>query len=99
MAQELTIILTPEIFDENQEIFKEGDIPGKIYILVQGTLELYLTITDGELILDTLKCSGSVLNQVSILTKLKMTYSVRAKTDVEMLTITKEDLYRYKEKA
>lgn len=36
---------------------------------------------------------------MSILTKLKMTYSVRAKTDVEMLTITKEDLYRYKEKA
>lgn len=57
-----------------------------------------MTIAGGDLYLDTLEESGCVLNQISILNQFKMTYSARAKTDVEVLTISLENLNKYREK-
>ena len=43
-------------------MFKNGDIPEKIFILASGKIEIYLKISDGEMILDTLEESGCVMN-------------------------------------
>ena len=56
------IILNQEYFNENEELFKHGDEPQKIFILVSGVIELYLKISDGELILDQLEEAGCVMN-------------------------------------
>jgi CRP-like cAMP-binding protein len=69
VTDELTIILNQEFYSENEEIFKVGDVPEKIFILVSGQIECFLKISDGELILDTLEESGCVMNQINILNK------------------------------
>ena len=99
VTDELTIILNQEFFSQNEEIFKHGDEPQKIFILVSGQIEIYLKISDGELILDTLEESGCVMNQINILNKVKMNYCARAKSDIELMTISYRDLMAYKEKS
>lgn len=95
---ELTINMEKQYFEENQELFKQNEIPPDVFILVSGKIEIYLTISEGELYLDTLEEVGSVLNQISILNKQKMTYSARAKTDVEVLTMSYEKLMQFRDK-
>ena len=98
ITDELTIIVNTEFYYENEEIFKAGDIPDKIFILASGQVEIYLKIADGELMLDTLEEPGCVMNQINFLNKQKMLYCARAKSDVEMLTISHKDLMAYSEK-
>ena len=59
---ELTISMESQYYEENQELFKQNEIPPEVYILVSGKIEIYLTISEGELYLDTLEEVGSVLN-------------------------------------
>ena len=99
IIDELTIILKQQFFDENEEIFKQGEVSKKLYVLAQGTIELYLNISEGELYLDSLVESGCVMNQVGIISKMKLNYNARAKTDVEVHAISYEDLMKYKNKS
>ena len=92
ILDELTIILALDIYDENQEIFKQGQVSDKVYILSRGKIEIFLTIPEGELQLDVITEPGSVLSQISILNRMKLTYSARAKEDSEMLSISHEKL-------
>lgn len=63
-----------------------------MYILSRGKIEIFLTIPEGELFLDVITEPGSVLSQISILNRMKLTYSARAKEDTEMLSISYEKL-------
>lgn len=63
-----------------------------MYILSRGKIEIFLTIPEGELLLDVITEPGSVLSQISILNRMKLTYSARAKEDSEMLSISYEKL-------
>lgn len=92
ILDELTISLSLDIYDENQEIFKQGQVSDKVYILSRGKIEIFLTIPEGELFLDCITEPGSVLSQISILNRMKLTYSARAKEDSEMLSISYEKL-------
>lgn len=92
ILDEMTISLQTDIFDENQEIFKQNQVADKVYILAHGKIEIFLTIPEGELLLDVITEPGSVLSQISILNRMKMTYSARAKVDTEMLSISYEKL-------
>lgn len=60
--------------------------------MARGKIEIFLTIPEGELILDTITEPGSVFAQISILNRMKMTYSARAGEDSEILTISHEKL-------
>jgi len=95
ILDELTVILNLEIFEENQEIFKQGQYSDKVYILARGKIEIFLNIPDGELYLDTLSEPGCVMSMISLLNRMKLTYCARAKEDTEMLTITYTDLMNY----
>lgn len=92
ILDELTISLSLDIYDENQEIFKQGQVSDKVYILSRGKIEIFLTIPEGELFLDCITEPGSVLSQISILNRMKLTYSARAREDSEMLSISYEKL-------
>lgn len=102
IIDELTVILVQEIFDENQEILRHGEPFDKILILTSGVIEIYVTISgaDGpeEMILDTLDTPGCVLNQVCMLKRYKLNYSARAKTDIETMVISRDDINRYLER-
>lgn len=98
VTDELLVILNSEFYNENEEIFKTGDVPGKIYILTSGQIEIFLKTSESEFHLDILDEPGSVMNQTSIINKQKITYCARAKTDVEVLSMTFNDLMRYKDK-
>ena len=92
ILDEMTISLSVDIFDENQEIFKQGQVSDKVYILSRGKIEIFLTIPEGELFLDLITEPGSVLSQISILIRMKLTYSARATEDSELLSITHESM-------
>lgn len=62
LLDEISIIVKNDIIEENNQIFKNGDVPGKIFILTSGQVELYLKVKDGELLLDTLMEPGCVIN-------------------------------------
>ena len=66
--------------------------------MVSGKVEIFFGVSDGDLVVDTLQESGCVMNQVSIISLQKITYSARAVTDCEMLTISKKDLMTMKDK-
>jgi CRP-like cAMP-binding protein len=55
-------------------------------------LEVYCTIEKEDHVLDTLSLSGCVIGQYSILHNLNLTFSVRAKTEVKMLSLEMKDL-------
>ena len=42
ISDELTIIMNQDFYHENEEIFKNGDIPDKIFILASGKIEIFL---------------------------------------------------------
>ena len=96
VKDELSIIIKQEFYEENYEIIKQAEVSNKIFILVQGKIEIYVNINDEEIILDMLEEPGCILNQVCILNKYPSTYSARAKSDLEVLSITREDLMMYK---
>jgi CRP-like cAMP-binding protein len=77
-------------------MLRHGEVCDKIFVLVTGKIEIFVTISGEngpeELIMDTLEEPGCVMNQVSMLKRFKLNYSARAKTDVEVMVISYEDL-------
>jgi len=95
--EELTYKLGHEFFEEGQVIFKNGDEISKIYILANGTVDTYVSLSDEDLILDKLKIQGTVFGQFTILDKEKITYSARATSETNMLVLDKAHLQKHRE--
>jgi CRP-like cAMP-binding protein len=91
--ERLTYKLSQEHLEEGQFLFKNGDDITKVYILAEGSIEVFCPLADEDIILDTLTESGCVLGQFSILdTKQCITYSARTKTESSVLVLKIEDL-------
>ena len=93
---ELILLLKHELFDENQDLFKQNEECKKLYILVKGRIEIYLSTSEGELIMDLLEEPGCILNMISVLEKYKTTFSARAKSDLECLTISEKEFSEFR---
>ena len=61
-------------------------------ILVSGELEIFVSIRNQDVILDTVTITGSTIALLSFLNRSKITYFCRAKSDVIMLSLTSDVL-------
>ena len=59
--EQITYKMKSEYIEDGQMLFAQGDIMEKIYILVGGSLDIYLVIRDENVVLDEMKIPGSTL--------------------------------------
>ena len=58
-----------------------------MYILVEGSIDTFLSLHDEDLVLDNIKMSGSILGQYTVITHSNIKYSARATSETNMLVI------------
>lgn len=56
-----------EDHDEETVLFTNGDSIDKIYILLNGEIETYLSLPDDDMVLDTLNEPGCVFGEAAFL--------------------------------
>ena len=82
-----------EVFQTEQGIFTQNKYYNKIYILMNGELEMYFTLKNKDpIIVDNCSNRGQVFNQISCLTMDKIIYSARAVKSVTLISIGLSDL-------
>ncbi len=86
-AREFLICSQEERFSAGQVIFHEGARGDKLYIIIDGEVEIE---TGGEIL--TQYSSSDYFGEKSIFLKQQRTATARAKSDVRMFSIHKEDL-------
>ena len=91
--EELIFVLRNEVFQIDQGVFQQDKYYNKIYILMNGEIELFFSLKNKDPI-PVEKCNkrGQVFNQIGCLTMDKIVYSARAITSVTMITIGLSDL-------
>ena len=67
-----------KFYDKGQIILAEGDPTDKMFLVVNGCLEVYLEFEGNEFIIEKLK-PGSILNYLNIFTDDIMKVNVRSK--------------------
>lgn len=78
------------MFAPGELIIRQGDLPDKFYIIVQGAVEVFRAEADGqERILQTLD-SGDYFGEIGLLEGSRRIASVRAKTGVKVITFDQE---------
>lgn len=90
--EELTYKIGHEFYEEGQIIFKTNDDVDKVYILADGAIDIYLSLSDEDLILDSMTVPGCVLCQLTILVPSPITYSARAAEETNLLVLERSDL-------
>jgi len=78
-------------FTSGQIIFLEGDDSQDLYILVAGQVGVF----KGDKKIREITDEGSVFGEVSFFLGDRRTASVKAKTKVEVIRITKEEITRF----
>lgn len=91
--EELIFVMRNEVFQTGQGIFQQNKYYNKIYILMNGELEMYFTLKNKDpIIVDNCQNRGQVFNQISCLTMDKIIYSARALKSVTLIAIGLSDL-------
>jgi signal transduction histidine kinase len=86
----LCAAVTEELLAEGAFLFKEGNAGETAYVIKSGELEI-LKESSGRDVLLAVRSSGEVIGDTALLEESPRTASVRARSDVELLAINKED--------
>ncbi len=78
-------------FKKGEIIIKEGDISDAMYIIKSGYVEVFIEKEGMKKVLAELS-EGEFFGEIAVLTGQKRTASVLAKTDVELMKLTKKDI-------
>jgi MFS family permease len=78
--------LTPVPVESGREIFRQGELGDRFYIVADGTVEI---ISDGRVVAET--GPGGYFGEISLLRDVPRTATVRAKGDVELLALERDD--------
>jgi len=82
--------LRHESFKEGVFLFNEGDEPDKFYIIVSGQAEV-VKATDGEQNVIATLGEGEFFGELALLSQQKRAAGIKAKTDLSVVTMGKED--------
>ena len=74
-------------FSEGQMVFRQGDAPDRLYVIVRGDAEVVRNDPDARETLLTTLGPGEYFGEIGLLTEHRRTASVRAKTDLELLAL------------
>ncbi len=78
-------------YEEGEIIVSEGDEGNSMFIIVEGTCEVFKTVNDEKTHLRELG-SGDVLGEIAVFTKRRRTASVRALTPVTAVQISRDQI-------
>lgn len=81
-----------------EALYRQGDPPDSLYILVSGRLRKTLRQADGRETVLTELCRGEMAGEVSLLTGAARATNIYALRDSELLKLGREDLVRLSEK-
>ncbi|MFH1728064.1 MAG: ATP-binding protein [Pseudomonadota bacterium] len=87
-------VIKKESFPKDHLIFNEGDIGNVMYILVNGSVGIYKSNEDYEKIkLTTMQQQGDFFGEMSLFDKKPRSASVVALEEVDLLKLTRKDLF------
>ena len=77
----------------NDIVFKQGDPGDAAYIIIRGSADVILETPKGPLIVATLK-ENDFVGEIAILCDVPRTATIQAKTELEVLCISKDLFFR-----
>lgn len=77
------------IYAENDILFEQGDVGDSAYIIIGGEADILVNTPGGPLVVATLK-QNEIVGEIAILCDVPRTATVRAKTQLTTLRITKD---------
>ena len=80
-------------FASGQELFRQGDVGDKAYIIIDGTAEVLVDSPTGELAVATLG-KNDLVGEIAILIDVPRTATVRVTEEVTTLAISKDQFFR-----
>jgi MFS family permease len=84
--ESLARALIPVRLKAGEELFRQGDIGDRYYIVADGAVEI---IVDGQIVRET--GPGGYFGEIALLRDIPRTATVRAKSDVELLALDRDD--------
>jgi hypothetical protein len=84
--ESLARALIPVRLKAGEELFRQGDIGDRYYIVADGVVEI---IVDGQVVRET--GPGGYFGEIALLRDIPRTATVRAKSDVELLALDRDD--------
>jgi preprotein translocase subunit SecF len=92
-VRKAVLLCRAERFDPNQQIIKQGQIERKMYLILEGTVEVSVTRKGVKSVLAILK-PGQVFGEIGYLHEVKRTADVYALEKTELMTFNEESLTR-----
>jgi MFS family permease len=84
--ESLARALIPVPLKAGEELFRQGDIGDRYYIVADGVVEI---LVDGQVVRET--GPGGYFGEIALLRDIPRTATVRAKNDVELLALDRDD--------
>ena len=81
------------IFADGQELFHQGDVGDKAFVIVQGEADVLVDSPNGPLKVATL-AKNDLVGEIAILIDVPRTATVRAAKDLTTLAISKDQFFR-----
>ena len=86
ILESLARALIPVRLKAGEELFRQGDIGDRYYIVADGVVEI---LVDGQVVRET--GPGGYFGEIALLRDIPRTATVRAKNDVELLALDRDD--------
>ena len=80
-------------FGPGQELFRQGDVGDKAYVIIDGEADVLVDSEGGELVVAKLG-KNDIVGEIAILIDVPRTATVRALGDLETLAISKDQFFR-----
>jgi MFS family permease len=84
--ESLAQVLRPVRLASGEELFRQGDVGDRFYIVADGEVEI---VIDGHVVRET--APGGYFGEISLLRDVPRTATVRAKGDVELFALDRDD--------
>jgi len=81
------------VFEDGQSVFKQGDEGDAAYVIMEGEADVIVDASAGEIILATVGRNDFV-GEIAILCDVPRTATIRAKSQLETLKVSKEHFIR-----
>ena len=81
-----------EVYAPNDIVFKEGDLGDKMYLIREGTVEVFITKDGKENIVRQLK-EGEYFGEIALLAEGKRTASIRAITPLKLVSVGRTNFH------
>jgi CRP-like cAMP-binding protein/ABC-type thiamine transport system ATPase subunit len=89
------LVFTSErvLFEKGQVVFRQGDTGDKAYVIIDGEVDVVLESEGGEKTVATLG-SNEIFGEMALLAKMPRTTTIRAKTPLVMLSLSRDVFMR-----